>query len=118
MDTLIVVVLVITAAALVTVFAIKLGKDQKDGLQAVLSPTTQDNLSHHTPEHRENLQANWKFSSAPWNNCLDANRVYCSPSLTRQPGGCLKMRYYPKCGASCNAGCPSACNNCVNGSCQ
>jgi hypothetical protein len=112
MDALIVTVLIIVAAALVTVFAVRLGEDQKqvpaNTTQAVLSPTNQ----------RENLQANWKYSSAPWNNCLDANRVYCSPSLTRQPGGCLKMRYYPRCGARCNSGCATACNNCVNGSCQ
>ena len=108
MDVLVLTVLVVAAVALVTVFAVNLGK-KNNTTTAVLSPTTQ--------EHLENTP-NWKFSSTPWINCLDANKVYCSPSLTRQPGGCLKMRYYPRCGASCNAGCPAACNNCVHGSCQ
>lgn len=81
---------------------------------------SKDNFTVVTPDYvLETVNSGgWNGSAMPWNNCLDANKVYCSQALTRQPGGCLKMRSYPVCGASCNMGCPSACPNCVHGTCQ
>jgi hypothetical protein len=106
MDALIVTVFVVAAVALTTIIALNIVK--------------RESLSMNAIRILDNSDINWRNSSQPWNNCLDANKVYCSGAYTRQPGGCMKMRYYPKCGLPCGVSnaCPEACGNCVHGSCQ
>lgn len=128
LDNLSIAVIIIVAVALLTVLSMNLAKkgdsnnNSNSTTTAVLSPSFHENLTAENQRillgETETQIAHNAMSAMPWNNCLDANKVYCSGALTRQPGGCMKMRYYPKCGSSCNGGCPSACNTCVAGSCQ
>lgn len=104
----IIVLIVLVSLAVLVPMSMKNKNNQT--LQAVLSPTGRESLILENP--------NAVYNSMPWTNCMGENRKYCTSNLTRMPGGCMKMQYYPRCNMSCNAGCPGSCSRCVEGSCQ
>ena len=99
---------IIVVVVVLAVFGLLYFRSRRDNFLIVTPDTVSEQISSGT----------WNYAAMPFNNCLDANKVYCSGSLTRQPGGCMAMRYYPRCGTNCNFGCPPGCPNCKDGTCQ
>lgn len=106
MDAIIAGIVIITAIVVTTIISLNIVKKRSESLSANSIRILDNDLG-------------WRDSSQPWNNCLDANKVYCSGSYTRQPGGCIKMRYYPRCGFPCSSSneCPEACSKCEHNRC-